>query len=89
MSTVYKVKCEVIENEFCPFAKEEYIITRFTPNNMCAASFAAIWPFANAMRHSAKTGFEDEKGYITVTCPDGWVQFRLSRLTDVDALQAE
>ena len=45
---------------------------------LCAASFATIWPFANAMRHSEKTGFEDSKGYVTISCPDGWVQFRLS-----------
>jgi uncharacterized repeat protein (TIGR04076 family) len=81
MKTVYSVKCEVVENEFCPYAKGEYIFNRLTPSNMCAASFAAIWPFANAMRHSVKTGFEDSKGSVKISCPDGWVQFKLSRIT--------
>ena len=80
MKTIYSIKCEVVENEFCPYAKGEYVFSRLTPSSMCAASFATIWPFANAMRHSEKTGFEDSKGYVTVCCPDGWVQFRLSRI---------
>jgi uncharacterized repeat protein (TIGR04076 family) len=80
MKIVYDVKCEVVENEFCPYAKGEYLFTRLTPNHMCAASFAAVWPFANAMRHSVKTAFEDSRGHITLSCPDGWVQFRLSRI---------
>ncbi|MEJ2638540.1 MAG: hypothetical protein P8010_03100 [Desulfosarcinaceae bacterium] len=81
MKIVYDVKCEVVENEFCPYAKGEYLFTRLTPSHMCAASFAAVWPFANAMRHSEKTGFENSQGHITLSCPDGWVQFRLSRIT--------
>jgi uncharacterized repeat protein (TIGR04076 family) len=80
MKTIYSVKCEVVENEFCPYAKGEYVFSRLTPSNMCTASFAAIWPFANAMRHSETTGFEDSEGSVTVSCPDGWVQFRLSRI---------
>ncbi len=89
MKTIYKVKCEVVENEFCPFAKGEYIFSRMTPRNMCAASFAAIWPFANAMRHSDKTGFEDSNGHIIVNCPDGWVQYRLSRIKAEKQLQTK
>ena len=87
MKTVYNIKCEVVENEFCPFAKGEYILGRLTPSKMCAASFAAIWPLANAMRHSDKTGFEDANGQIIVNCPDGWVQFRLSRIRDEKKLR--
>jgi uncharacterized repeat protein (TIGR04076 family) len=77
---VYDIMCEVIENEFCPYVEGNYQIGRLTPNNMCAASFATIWPFANAMRHSDYSAFENEQGQVMITCPDGWVQFRLSRL---------
>jgi len=68
-----------IENDFCPYVKGEYKFGLLTPEGLCSASFAAIWPFANAMRHCSKTGFEDSRGKVTVTCPDGWVQFKLSR----------
>lgn len=77
---IYDIKVEVIENEFCPHVAGEYILNRITPAGMCAASFVAIWPFANAMRHSEHTGFEDAQGVLTLVCPDGWVQFRLSRI---------
>ncbi len=79
-SVMYDIKCEVIENEFCKHVGGEYLIGRLTPGGMCAASFASIWPFANAMRHSENTGFEDSREEVTITCPDGWVQFRLSRI---------
>jgi len=82
MKNVYNVRCEVIQNEFCPHVKGEYLISRLTPAKMCAAGFAAIWPFANAMRHSEQTGFEDSEGFVTISCPDGWVHFRLSRIIE-------
>ena len=74
-----RIQCKVIENEFCNYGKGEYYITRHTPEGMCSASFVAIWPFANAMLHSKKTGFENEEGAVIITCPDGWVQFKLTR----------
>ncbi len=80
MILVYDIKCEVIENEFCPHVEGEYVIGGLTPSGMCAASFVTMWPFVNAMRHSAKTVFENSHGQVTITCPDGWVQFRLSRI---------
>jgi len=86
MNAVCDIKCKVIENEFCPFVADEYLIGRLTPNGMCAASFSAIWPFANAMRHSEKTGFENSKGEVIITCPDGWVQFRLSRIKSKETI---
>ena len=76
----YDIKCEVIENEFCPHVKGAYVIGRLTPAGLCSASFAALWPFANAMRHSDRTGFENARGAVIITCPDGWVQFRLTRI---------
>lgn len=89
MKTTYRIKCEVVENEFCIYANGEYILDRLTPSGMCAASFATIWPFANAMRHSEKTGFEDSKGYVTISCPDGWVQYRLSRIASENLSEAK
>lgn len=77
---VYDIRCEVIENEFCPYVKGEYRLARTTPSGMCSASFASLWSFANAMRFSEKTAFEDTRGEVIITCPDGWVQFRLSRI---------
>ncbi len=66
-----------IENEFCPYAEGEHRITRLTPADMYVASFAVVWPFANAMRHIEKTVFEDANGVVVIACPDGWVQFRI------------
>ncbi len=77
---MYDIKCEVIENEFCEYVKGEYLINRLTPQGFCAAGFVAIWPFVNAMRFAENTAFENSKGEVTITCPDGWVQFRLSRI---------
>jgi uncharacterized repeat protein (TIGR04076 family) len=77
---MYDIICRVVENEFCPYVCGEYIIGKLTPKGLCSASFAAIWPFAFGMRHSEKTNFEDSKGEITISCPDGWVQFKLSRI---------
>ena len=79
---MYDIKCEVIENEFCQYVEGEYLIGRLTPHGMCAAGFVSIWPFANAMRQSDNTAFEDSNGEVTITCPDGWVQFKLSRIRD-------
>ncbi len=89
MILVYDIKCEVIENEFCSHAEGEYLIGRLTPSGMCAASFATIWPFANAMRHGENTAFEDSQGEVTIRCPDGWVQFRSSRLRPVGTTMSE
>lgn len=87
MKRVYRIKCDVAENEFCPHIKGTYVLDRLTPNNMCSAAFTAIWPFANAMRHSETTGFEDLNGCVVISCPDGWVRFRLSRISDENPLQ--
>jgi hypothetical protein len=77
------IKSEVIENEFCDYAKGVYLITRVTLSGFCAASFATLWPFANAMRHSIRTDFENSKGEVIITWPDGWVQFKLSRIDPI------
>ncbi len=77
---MYDIKCEVIDNKVCGNVRGNYLISRFTPDGMCAASFVAIWPFVSAMRHSEKTDFEDPNGEVTLTCPDGLVEFKLSRI---------
>ena len=83
MKKPYAIKCEVVENdEFCPFSKGEYLISNLTPKGMCAASFSSIWPIANAMRHSERTTFENSEGFVIVSRPDGWVQFRSSRVSE-------
>lgn len=89
MKTAYSVNCEVIENEFCPYVNGKYVLGRLTPNKMCSAAFAAVWPLANAMRHSEKTGFEDPNGCVTISCPDGWVQFKLSRIVTDNSFQVK
>lgn len=46
---------------------------------MCGRAFAAIHPMAFAMRWSEKMDWE-KLDYIDVTCPDGFVTYRLSRV---------
>ncbi len=50
-----------------------------TPEGMCARAFAAVYPYALAMRFAEKTAFEREGAFVDIVCPDGDVTFRLSR----------
>jgi len=49
------------------------------PSGLCGRAFHALHPMAFAMRWSDKMEFE--KGdFVEITCPDGFVTFRLSRV---------
>jgi uncharacterized repeat protein (TIGR04076 family) len=85
----YKIRCEVIniagDKITCPGATRmkagnAFVIGIMTPNAMCARSYAAVFPVALAMRHSEQTPWERGRGYIDVTCPDGHVVWRLTRI---------
>ena len=59
---------------------EKYIIGGKTPEGgMCGRAFCAIHPMAFAMRWSEKMEFEKNE-YQEISCPDGVVTFRLSRI---------
>lgn len=61
---------------------ETYIIGPRTPEPpMCGRAFHSIHPMALAMRFSEQMIFESKEG-VTVTCPDGYVQYRLKRLKE-------
>ena len=88
----YKIKCEAIEvrgeSGTCPGSAkcqqgETYILTARTPepHGMCGRAFAALHPMAFAMRWSEKMEWE-KAHHIDVTCPDGFVTYRLSRIKD-------
>ncbi len=85
----HKIRCEVFSiddgNISCPGAAraragDAFVIGIVTPTRMCARSFAAIFPVAMAMRCSDATPWERGRGYIDVTCPDGHVVYRLTRI---------
>jgi len=48
-------------------------------HGMCGRAFAAIHPMAFAMRWSEKMDWE-KLDYVDVSCPDGFVTYRLSRV---------
>jgi len=86
----YSIKCEAVkigtESGMCPGSAkcqkgETYILTARTPEptGMCGRAFAAIHPMAFAMRWSEKMDWE-KVDYVDVTCPDGFVTYRLSRV---------
>jgi len=88
----YKIKCEAIEvrskSGICPGSAkcrkgETYILTARTPEptGMCGRAFAAIHPMAFGMRWSEKMECE-KTDYVNVTCPDGFVIYRLSRIKE-------
>jgi uncharacterized repeat protein (TIGR04076 family) len=82
----FKIKCEVVDilrNDFnCAKVGQIFILGPRTPDGMCAKAFATIYPTALAMRFSDKMSWENEEGYIDVTCPDQDVVYRLSRIKE-------
>ena len=88
---VYKIRCEVMsiagEKEKCIGAAkmqkgEKFIFEARTPEGMCVRAFYAIFPSAFAMRYSDKMPWEKGEGYADVTCPDGDIVVRLTRVKD-------
>jgi uncharacterized repeat protein (TIGR04076 family) len=86
----YAVKCEAIEvrgeNGVCigpARCKKGEVYTLGartpTPAGMCGMSFAAINPIVFAMRRNERMEFE-KNDYVDLTCPDGCVTYRLSRI---------
>ncbi len=88
----YKIKCEAVdvhtESGICPGSArcrkgETYILTARSPEpeGMCGRAFAAVHPMAFAMRWSEKMEWE-KSTHVDVTCPDGFVCYRLSRVVE-------
>jgi len=84
----FKVKIEVVKtNEICPkglkegdFFVMENVSGAEVPHGMCARAFHAVYPVTMAMRFSDEISWEQGKGYFDVTCPDGYMVYRLSRI---------
>lgn len=88
---VHKISCEVMsiagDKEKCIGAAkmktgEKFIFEARTPEGMCVRAFNAIFPSAFAMRYSDKMPWEKGEGYADVTCPDGDIVVRLTRVKD-------
>ena len=88
---VYKIRCEVMsiagEKEKCIGAAkmqkgEKFVFEARTPEGICVRAFNAIFPSAFAMRYSDKMPWENGDGYADVTCPDGDIVIRLTRVKD-------
>jgi uncharacterized repeat protein (TIGR04076 family) len=88
----YKIKCEVIdvrtETGVCSGSarsqkNETYILTARTPEptGMCGRAFAAMYPAAFAMRWTENMAWE-KTDHVDITCPDGSVTFRLTRIKE-------
>lgn len=78
--TEYDIKCNVIENRGCPIAKGEYVLGGVTPAGMCIKAYGAAITFATAMRFAEKTPWENDSREAIVTCPDGFVKYKLERM---------
>lgn len=88
----YKIKCVAVdiqgESGMCQGSAqckigETYILTARTPEptGMCSRAFAAIHPMAFGMRWTDRMEWE-KTDYVDVTCPDGFVTYRLSRIIE-------
>jgi uncharacterized repeat protein (TIGR04076 family) len=91
MPANYRIRAEVVkvatDTGYCPGSAkcrmgETFVIGPRTPEpGMCGRSFHAIHPMAFAMRFNDKMYWEKPDGPVEVTCPDGFVVYRLSRIT--------
>ena len=90
---VYSIRCEVISvgggREQCIGSArmkkgEVFIIGPRTPETkgMCIRAFTALFPSAFGMRFSEKMPWEKGEGYVDVTCPDGDIVIRMSRVKE-------
>lgn len=90
--TNFKIKCVAVdvrsESGICPGSAkcqrdETYILTARTPEptGMCGRAFAAVHPMAFAMRWTKDMAWE-KTDHVDVTCPDGFVTFRLTRIEE-------
>ena len=88
----HTIKCEVVEvrteSGICPgMAKtrqgETYTFGARTPGvpGICVNGFNALQPMSLAMRLTDKMNWE-KKDHFDVTCPHGFVTYRISRLRE-------
>jgi uncharacterized repeat protein (TIGR04076 family) len=88
--TLNEIKCEAIhvntDSKICPgIAKTEqgevFIMGGRTPEpkGICCQAFSAIGPMKLTMMLTDKMDWE-KKEYFDITCPDGVVTYRLSRI---------
>jgi uncharacterized repeat protein (TIGR04076 family) len=82
----YEVKCEVLEVNSaltsCQKAGDVFVLGPRTPEGMCARAFAAVYPAALAMRFTEDFAWQKGKDCLEITCPDGFVVYRLTRVKE-------
>ena len=63
---------------------EEYVVDGKTPAGICLGSFSSCLPYLVALRYGASFPWEEERGTITVGCPDhvNQVVWRLERVAE-------
>ena len=87
----YRIRCEAVkvttDTGVCPGSArtkvgETCVIGPRTPEppGMCSRAFASLHPMALAMRFSEKMVCEKPPGQVEVTCPDGYVVYKLTRV---------
>ena len=84
----HQIKIEVVKTcNMCPrklsvgsFVVLQNIPGAEVPQGICARAFHSIYPSAMGMRFSDQTYWEQGQGYLDITCPDGHVVYRLSRV---------
>lgn len=82
----FKIRCEVVRivaDRFkCCKVGQAFIFGPRTAEGMCSRAFAAVYPVAVAMRFSDKIPWERDGDFVDVTCPDGDVTYRLTRIRE-------
>ncbi len=84
----HKIKIEVLKScEKCPkklSAGFAVVLGNVpgaeVPQGICARAFNSIYPSAMGLRFSDETYWEQGRGYLDITCPDGHTVYRLSRI---------
>ena len=80
----YQIDAEVIAvNEAqtqCQRVGDHFTIGKRTPAGMCCKIFHALYPYTVALRFSESCRWEHGESAITMTCPDGHVVYRLTRV---------
>ena len=64
----------------CQHVGDRFTIGKRTPAGICCKVFHAIYPYMVALRFTEACRWEHGESSITLTCPDGHVEYRLTRV---------
>lgn len=80
----HQIEVEVIavnvEKTQCQRVGDRFTIGKRTPAGMCCKVFHALYPYTVALRFTEACRWEHGESAISMTCPDGHVVYRLTRV---------